>query len=220
MARIKGEGSASLPAAGQRTISVTASASVSAVPDIASLAARVICESETAADALARNNAAMNAVVDGLGNLGIASRDVQTASFQVEPRYAAKSPPGAAAQIAGYRVVNQLGIVVRQIDRLGDILDQLVRLGVNQMDSLSFEVSTSDKLMDEARAKAMSTALARARLLAAAAGAEVGQVVSIAEGGSARQGGPALRAAMMESVPIERGSASIDAQVSVTWALK
>ena len=218
MAKGKDNGGASGAGPSGRTVTVSASAAVSAAPDVAFVSARAISEAQTAAEALTRNNAVMEAVVAGLGKLGIASRDVRTASFQVEPRYAGRSQSAAPPEIAGYRVANQLELAVRNVERLGDVLDQLVRLGINQMDSLSFDVSEPDKLMDEARGKAIATALQRAKLLAAAAGAEVGDVLTIIEA-SGSSGGPAPRKALMESVPIAAGSTTLSVQVTVTWAL-
>ena len=61
------------------------------------------------------------------------------------------------------------------------MLDTLVTLGANQMNGLSFEVSKAETLKDEARKEAIANALRRAKLYAAAAGAEVGEVVSISE---------------------------------------
>ena len=49
------------------------------------------------------------------------------------------------------------------------------------MQGLSFEVSKADTLKDDARKEAVANALRRAKLLAAAAGAEVGQVLQISE---------------------------------------
>jgi hypothetical protein len=62
--------------------------------------------------------------------------------------------------------------------------------------------------------------LRRAKLFAAAAGAEVGEVVSIAEDAAQFQPVPMARATIAASVPIERGSETLEARVTVTWALK
>ena len=56
------------------------------------------------------------------------------------------------------------------------------------MAGLSFEVSKAETLKDEARKEAVANALRRAKLYADAAGAEVGEVLTIDEGGDS---GPA-----------------------------
>lgn len=206
-----------------RTVSVSASGTVSAEPDMAHISTGVVTEAETAREALNRNTAAMKKVVEGLKSLGIAARDIQTSSFNVEPRYAQnRSASGGTPQINGYRVVNNVRIVARDLPRLGDILDQLVTLGANQMHGLSFAVSKAETLKDEARKEAMANARRRAKLFAEAEGAELGSVLAISEDVAhiAPRGGMMARTAMAEAVPIEAGSQTLEVRVSVTWALK
>ena len=59
------------------------------------------------------------------------------------------------------------------------------------MGGLSFEVSEAETLRDEARKEAVANAKRRAELYAAAAGAELGEVLTIQEGG---EHGPAAHA--------------------------
>ena len=112
-------------------------------------------------------------------------------------------------------------IVARNLDRLGAVLDQLVSLGANQMAGLAFEVSAAETLRDEARKEAVANALRRAKLYAEAAGAEVGEVLTIQEGGDPGPR-PMAMARMMksEAAPIERGTETLEANVTVTWELK
>ena len=210
------------PAQGaERTVTISARGAVAAQPDLAHVATGVVSEGETAAAALAANTAAMKGMIDGLKMLGIATADMQTVAFSVEPRYQTKPPAGSSPQITGYRVLNQLRITVRALDRLGAILDRIIGLGANQMHGLSFEVSNAETLKDEARRFAMANALRRAKLYATAAGAEVGHVLAIAEEGAHSLGrGPLMARAMSESVPVEHGSQSLEIGVTVTWALK
>jgi uncharacterized protein YggE len=204
-----------------RTITVSAAGEVAAEPDIARLSTGVVAESATAADALSRNTSAMASLIAGLKAAGIDAKDIQTSSFQVEPRYT-NPIEGQTAVINGYRVTNQVEVIVRNLDRLGQVMDSLVALGANQMSGLTFDVSKAETLKDEARTQAIANALRRAKLIAAAAGAEVGDVVSIAE--DAAQFRPAAvpmaRTMKAEAVPIERGSQTLEARVTVTWALK
>jgi len=205
-----------------RTITVSASGRVSAEPDIVRLQAGLTTEAASARKALTDNNRVMRDLLQELKGEGIAEEDVQTSNFNVSPRYS-RPERGGTARINGYQVSNQVSVTVREIDRAGDILDTLVRLGANQMSGMSFEVSEADELKDRARAKAMKAARRRAELLARAAGAEVGQVIGIAE--DAPMGGPRpvamRRSAMAESsVPIAAGSQELTARVTVTWKLK
>jgi uncharacterized protein YggE len=205
----------------ERTVTVSAVGEVTAEPDMARISTGVVTEAKTAREALGRNSEAMKALVAGLKASGIEAKDIQTSSFNVNPRYT-NPREGQAPVIDGYRVANQVEVTVRNLDRLGEVLDQLVGLGANQMSGLAFEVSKAETLKDEARKEAMANALRRAKLFAAAASAEVGEVIAIAEevtGGGPRPM-PMARATMAQAVPIERGTETLEARVTVTWALK
>ncbi len=205
----------------QKNITVSATGTVDATPDIARIQTGVITESETAAQALSGNSQAMAKLIAGLKESAIDAKDIQTSSFRVEPRYT-NPRDGQAPEINGYRVVNEVHVVVRDITKLGSILDALVKLGANQMNGLSFNVSKAETLKDDARKQAIENALRRAKLLASAAGAEVGDVIAISE--DVVHGGPRpyamARAAKADMVPIEGGSETLEARVTVTWALK
>ena len=97
-----------------RHITVSASATTSAEPDIARISTGVVSEADTAREALSRNTAAMKRLIDGLKGAGIDARDIQTTSFNVEPRYE-QYKDRSAPKITGYRVVNQVRITAREI---------------------------------------------------------------------------------------------------------
>ncbi len=205
----------------ERTITVSATAQVAAEPDIARLSSGVTSEGDTAREALARNTDAMRKVIAALKGKGIEPRDIQTSSFRVEPKYS--TPKDRAPAIVGYRVVNQVHVAVRELSRLGEILDELVSSGANQLGGLHFEVTKADALKDAARTEAVANALRKARLLAGAAGAEIGDVVTIAEEfdhGPAPGHVMARAAPKAMAVPIEAGTELLEARVTVTWALK
>ncbi len=205
----------------QRSITISAAGTMNAEPDIARITTGVVTDADTARDALSRNTAAMKKVIDGLKGAGVAPKDIQTTFFNVEPRqqYAKDKPP----VIVGYRVVNQVRITARDLARLGEVLDQTVTLGANNLNGIEFDVAAAETLKDDARKQAMANALRRAKLYAASAGVELGEVIGIAE--EVFMPGPrpmpmAKASMSAEAVPIERGSQTLEARVTVTWALK
>jgi uncharacterized protein YggE len=203
----------------ERTISVSATGSVLAEPDLAMISTGVVSEADTAREALSRNTATMAKVIDGLKALGISAQDIRTTSLNVEPRY--RSAKDQAPSIVGYQVVNQVRITARELKRLGEVLDQIVSLGVNQIGGIAFEVSKAEELRDEARKMAMANALRRARLYAASAGADVGAVLTISEDAPAPAPRPLARTSLAASdVPIEPGTQRLEVKVYVTWALR
>ena len=204
-----------------RHISVTASATVGAEPDIAAISTGVVSEADTAREALNRNTAAMKKLIDGLKGAGIDAKDIQTTSFHVEPRYS-QPKDGKPPAINGYRVVNQVRITSRDIGKLGEVLDQAVTLGANQINGIEFEVSKAETLKDDARKGAVENARRRAELFATAAGVQLGDVISISEKVQEFAPGPRTfaRAKVASAVPIEAGTQMLEATVNITWALK
>ena len=91
------------------------------------------------------------------------------------------------------------------------------------MNGLSFGFADATALMDEARRAAVADARRKAELYAAAAGVELGPVLSIQEqgGGGVRPMAMARSLDMAESaVPLERGENTLTAQVQIVWALE
>lgn len=205
---------------GERTITVSAQGSVTAEPDIAYLSAGVVSEGETAKDALAKNATTMAKLIDGLKALGVAGGDMQTSALNVEPRYVL-AKDNRTQTLSGYRVTNQLHLVLRDVKRMGEVVDQAIALGANQLGRVTFEVSNAESLKDEARKAAMANARKRAELYAAAAGVQLGHVLRIFEEPvEARTTPIGVQRALSGSVPVEPGSRSLATEVQVTWALK
>lgn len=206
----------------ERTITVSATGTAEAEPDRARITSGVSTEAATARQALTQNNETMSKIIGELKRKGIDPKDIQTASFNVEP-VMDYSKDGQPPKVRGYRVSNQVIVLVRNLDQLGDVLDDVVSAGANQIQGLAFEVSKEDTLKDDARKEAVANALRRAKLLAAAAGAEVGNVLQISEETSSNGPiayAPRLAKAAQASVPIEAGMSTLEARVTVTWALK
>jgi uncharacterized protein YggE len=217
------------PAAAQeevpRRIVVTGTGEARARPDIAVISAGVIVQSETASAALAENSRAMEMVLRQMSTSGLAAEDVQTSQFSVAPLYEQRPPEREATappRIVGYQVSNRVTARVREIDRLGAVLDALVSAGATNVDGPWFEIGDPDKLLGEARDAAVADALARASRYAAAAGVELGEIISIEEAGSfAPPPRPMMRAeAMAADVPIAPGQTELSASVTVTFAIK
>jgi len=208
------------PATPERTITVSAQGSVTAEPDIAYLSAGVVSEAETAKDALAKNAATMAKLIDGLKALGVAGGDMQTAALNVEPRYVL-AKDNRTQTLNGYRVTNQLHLVLRDIRRMGEIVDQAINLGANQLGRVTFEVSNAEALKDDARKIALANARKRAELYAAAAGVQLGPVIRIFEEPMEARTTPiGVQRALSGAVPIEPGTRALGTEVQVTWGLK
>ena len=205
----------------KRTITIQGKGTVKAAPDKVSVSAGVETQAPTAKEALATNTAAMTKVIEALKSEGIDPKDIQTATFTVSPRYETRDD-GRPARIVGYSAVNSVSVTSHDIDKLGAILDQLVSVGANSIGAISFDIDNPDDKQNEARKLAMEDAIGKAKLYVAAAGAELGPVMTIIEQGGyiPRSGGPMMEASIAKPVPIEPGIQTVDVAVQVTWELK
>jgi uncharacterized protein YggE len=84
---------------------------------------------------------------------------------------------------------------------------------------VSWTADSSAELVGQARAAAVADALVHAQQLATAAGAKVGPVVRIHEGGLPAGPGPMGRAMMAMAMPVEAGTQEVVAQVVVVYEL-
>lgn len=201
-------------------ITVTGDGSVDAAPDLAVLSMGVTTTADTATKAMAQNTAALAVVLDRLKAAGIAERDVQTSNLSLNPNwtgYDNTTPP----RITGYTAVNQVTVRIRALDNLGVVLDAAITDGANTINGLSFGLADPRPAMDKARTAAVIDARAKAELLVQAAGANLGRILSIREGGGDAQPGPMFRAQMADSgpVPIAAGEVSTTAQVTVVFEI-
>lgn len=206
-------------------IMATGEGAASLAPDMAIVTLSVTREAETARVALDENSAAMEAVIDAMGEQGIFGKDMQTTGFSIQPRYTYPKPRGEAPPVlAGYTVRNSLTVKVRDLSRLGALLDQSVSLGVNEGGNVRFGNDDPSQALADARTAAVKDALDRVATMAGAAGVKTGRVLEISE--SQGQIGP--RPMMMEgmamarsadAVPVATGENSYKVTVSVSVAI-
>lgn len=192
-------------------------------PDLANISIGVVSEGTTAAEALEKNTAAMSRVMVELKSQKIEPKDIQTTNFSVSPKFQ-YFKDGNPPVITGYKVVNSVRVVVRNLDTLGEVLDQAVSSGSNQINAIQFGIDDDDTLEDKARENAMVDARRKAALYAKASEAKLGKILSISEGAVSGPPQPPMARAALESkssaVPVAPGEHKVTAQVTVTWELK
>lgn len=210
----------------QAVITVIGEGRATMAPDMAVLTFSVVKQEKTAREALDNNNKAMSDVLAALKKAGIAERDLQTSGFSVQPQY--RYPQGTDGQqlppeLIGYQVSNALTVRVRDLSKLGGIIDQSVTLGVNQGGSIQFTNDKPEATIIEARKEAVADAVAKARVLAEAAGVALGRIVEISENSSRPEPLPMMRTMAKEyaadAVPIATGENSYNVTVNVTFAI-
>jgi uncharacterized protein YggE len=186
----------------ERLVTVSGEATVAVPPDTAVIRIGVSSMEKTAREAGEANAKQMTAVLSAIKASGIAERDIQTSRLSLQPQYDPNK--GGTARLTGFQANNQVTVRIRDIDNLPAVLDRAIAAGANEMSGIEFVVSEQSKLLDQARDEAIADARRKAELYAKAAGAKLGQVVSISEEGSAPQPRP-MQAVRSGAVPVAPG---------------
>lgn len=168
------------PIAGTR-LDISATGTVTRVPDLAIISAGVVTRAPTASGAISENAARMERVRAALRRAGIEDRDIQTSSINLNPdyRYQENKPP----VLTGYQASNSVSVKFRDIRNAGKILDALVAEGANQINGPTLTIDKPEAAYDEARTRALAVGRARAELYARSLGKRVVRLLSVSESG-------------------------------------
>lgn len=193
-------------------------------PDEAHVQIGVETFAEQVSEATAANEAGVQSIMDALGELGIEEADIQTSNYNLwaeQPR-GDEGPQG----IAGYRVMNQVSVTIRDIDQVGDVIGAVTEAGANSIHGVSFSVADPAGLEADARADAIDNAREKAESLAELSGVELGEVISVSEvigqpGIPMAEGLGGRGMAVDSAAPgISPGELSYGVQVQVTFAIR
>lgn len=206
-------------------ITVSASASVTLVPDKATVSFGVTTQEQTPELAQNKNSEAVKNVMDVLTGRGVEEKSIRTTSYNMYPQY---DWSDNEQKIVGYVVTTSMSVQDQDIEAVGKLLAACVDAGANRIDSVVFLCSGYDEAYRQALAKAVDEARAKAEALAAAAGKKLGDAVTVTEGWqdtSAKAGRSvdvpdAVNAAADEAVPVlQPGETEIRANVTVTYRM-
>lgn len=203
-------------------IIVEGQASRDIVPDMAVITLGITNDRPSAADAARENAKAARVLVGEIAASGVAERDIETTQATLSPIY--DSPRnGEAQRVTGFRASNAVQIKVRKLDTAGELAGRLLDKGANTLQGVDFTVSDPEPILDALRAEATKDARRRAEIYAGAAGAKLGRILEIRPADAAQpQRAFKLRSAMDAApvrMPLEAGTETLEARVSVTWAL-
>ncbi len=212
------------PLAGTR-LDVSAIGSVSRVPDLAIITAGVVTRASTATAAISENATRMERVRAALRRAGIADRDIQTSSINLNPDY--RYQDGKPPVLTGYQASNNVSIRFRDIRSSGRILDALVAEGANQINGPTLTIDKPEAAYDEARGSALAVGRARAELYARGLGMRVVRLLSVSEsGGYSRPPMPYAAEAMvvsgsrMAKTDIDPGSQDLQVSLAMSFELQ
>lgn len=208
-----------------KSMNVTGTGKVDLEPDIAHINIGVRSEAPDAAQALEDNNDSIQAVVDRMMELGVASEDIQTRNFNIYPQQNNQPrPEGDEAMMQAsqtFVVENTVSVTVRDLDALGEVLTAVVAEGANTIYGVSFDIEDRESAKEQARQMAIEDAKNKAQAIADEANVSLGaiQSISINENGSAPvfREEAAVEMAIGGSVPISGGTLSIQVTANLTY---
>jgi len=192
-------------------------------PDRATIMIGVQSRASTAAAAGADNARKQKAIIDALKALGVASEQISTVNYNVNPEMQYPTPTNPTTRVIAYTVSNSVRVDVRRLDDIGKLIDAALGKGANEISSLQFSSSKADSVRRVALATAVTDARADAEALARAAGGSLGPILEITTASTPPR--PIMFDARMEMsakaavpTPIEPGQQTISANVTVRWS--
>jgi uncharacterized protein YggE len=195
-------------------ITVTGVGSVRAAPDRAEFSFGVETQGETGDEALAKNSAAVQKVINAIKGAGVAAGDIQTQQVSVYPRYSSDGQ-----QIVGFTATNSVSVKIRDVAKAAAVVEAAVKAGANQVYGPTFSIADQSELYKDALEDAFADARSKAEALASITGVSLGRVVNVVEGGGFFPV-PIPAAAEGEAAPpIEPGLQEIQASLTVTFAI-
>lgn len=164
-----------------RTVSVTGTGRVSAMPDRASVHMSIVSRAKELAAAQAGAAKVTATVLSLTDELDIERNNVDTTGATVRPDYRWNRET-EQQELRGYIAERQMNVRVDDLDILGQLIEGAVAAGVNQVSPPQLDSSKREALHREALAKAATAARANAKVLAESLGAKLGDPVSISDG--------------------------------------
>jgi uncharacterized protein YggE len=211
-----------------RTITVSTEGMTTATPDEADINFSVLTQGTDPQTLSNNNNMKMSAVLQFVSSQGIASSDIATTGYDLEPNYQWDKNTNRNF-ITGYTLTQTVQVKIRDLTKVAAVLGGLAPLGVNQIGGVNFTFQDPNKFVAIARGDALAKAADQAGQMAGQAGASLGEVVNINEshyipgpqpvyGMSSAGMGVAMNQAAAPS--IQPGTQDVTDTVTVTYELK
>ncbi|KRE43604.1 SIMPL domain-containing protein [Knoellia sp. Soil729] len=188
-------------------------------PDLVVVRARVQCEAREVATALTESSNRTTAALQAAADHGVEARDRRTDDVGLHPRH-----DQDGREVIGYTAHQSFRLIVRDRDRVGALLQALAGAAGDALavDGIELGAEPTEEALVAARDAAFGDARARASQFARLAGAQLGKVVHIHEGGSDEHLPRPMMARSADVaawMPVEGGTQAISTTVTVRWEL-
>lgn len=170
---------ATVTQANERTLSISGSGSVSAVPDQMSLTFWIEERGNKLSSQKTLVDQTTSRLIDNLNQAGVEDKDIRSYQLQIYPRYEQKDD-GTTEQ-NGFVVQREVQVTLVEPENYDSLIDMALAQGVTRVGNVRFEISDQQSLYQQALINAYQQAKSKAEQLAAAAGLELTNTLSIAE---------------------------------------
>ena len=213
-----------------RTITVSAEGKVTVSPDIANVSFSVVSQGKDPELVQGENTEKMNTTINFIKSQGIETKDIKTVNYNLAPQYDYETRvyPLPKPNIVGYTLTQTVLVKVRDLNKVAPILAGLTAQGINQIESVSFDIEEPDRYLNEARAEAFRKAREKAEFMARENRVRIKRVVTFSEGfggpipyfAEALGRGGDVGAPQPVPPTIEPGTQEVTVQVSVTYEIR
>lgn len=196
-----------------QTFDVVGEGKVSAAVDVANLSVGARAQAPSVKEAQDQINAVINKVSEAIKSIGIDSKDIQSANYNINPDIDYSQ---GSQRIKGYTANTTLSIKVRDITKANDVIDTATKNGANEVSGINFAVDDKEKAENQAREKAVTDAKRKAEAASKIAGFKLGRIVNYSE-----NFGDFPRPVLLEAqkTQIEPGSSEIVVTVTLSYEI-
>ena len=204
----------------QSAVTVTGTATIDVIPDIARLVVSIQTTAPSASQAESQNAAASDSTTSHIERAGIASADIKTLGVQVWPQYDYRTSPQV---LTGFTATQTLQVTIHDLRRIGAVIDAAVNGGATSVQGITYDITDQSAASAQALGKAVADAQIKARAMANAAGIRLGSVVSISDIESTPYPFPIVRAATASAgssgTQVSPPDVQLTVSVTVGWSI-
>jgi uncharacterized protein YggE len=214
-------------------LTVTGRGEVEAEPDSVVVSLGATAAGTKADEVQSEINEAMQDALAKFKQLGIAEKDIKTQRAALTPVYdSASYSSDSVPRITGYRGSNIVSVQTSDFALVSKIIDAGIAAGVNQVQSISFQLKNDTEARKAALQQAVAQAREKAGAIADALGIKLGEIEAIDEtgvnivrpvqafaGGGGRGGRAGGGAAPSVATQIQAGEINVNASISISYRI-
>jgi len=217
------------------SISVSGTGEVISVPDVATFSFAVSADASEVSDAQKLVTEKTEVILTELKSLGIEEKDIKTTDYSVWPKYTYESmvcsstfcPPSRQVP-DGYTANHSISIKIRKTQDAGKALALVGAKGATNLSGISFTVDDPEKMLNEARSKAITDAKNKAKILSQELGVRLVRVVNFYDntGGGPMpyyaegMGADSIKTSTMPVPTIPMGENKVTVNVTVIYEIR